>query len=567
MPRYALIVGISKYKSGHLSNLSKPAQDAKAIASVLDRYGQFDATPKVLAGEVTCATLVEALRTFLEKQAVNGDAFIYFTGHGISVPDKLGGESQGYLAASDTEVRMRAGQVSSSDNAISFTSLNNLIQKSNLSSLVMLLDTCHSGDFVGQAAYGQSFTAINNKSDCLLIAACRDFEEALAKKSEDHSLFTDALLKALVAENADRRTGAVTSGRLVAELISTLKGSPQEPEAYGKGLGLKIIEFPPEERVAAAAHNSGKESAVLTTKIPTVPRQMPPLPDHFVERPEKQQEVKADLLCKGTKVGTLVVRAIYGLGGIGKSVLAAKLARDPDVQSHFADGILWVTLGQQPDILPLLSGWIQALGDNDYKPTAVESASNHLRTLLYDKCVLLVVDDVWNPAHLEPFRVGGESSCVLVTTREARISGAHLHQLDVMSPEQSLELMTQKLSETLSDSARQQALSFAERVGYLPLALELAASQIEDGVTWRELVEDFQSEIARLEILDIYGKIEMPDEEKRRKYSLLACFNLSLKQLSSDQLRQFAWLGVIPEDVSLTQEKAATHWQVTRRQD
>ena len=293
---------------------------------------------------------------------------------------------------------------------------------------------------------------------------------------------------------------------------------------------------------------------------------MPPLPDHFVERPEHQHRVKADLLCEGTKAGTLVVSAIYGLGGIGKSVLAAKLARETEIQAHFSDGILWATLGQSPDILPLLSGWIQALGDHDYKPTATESASSHLRTLLYDKRVLLVVDDVWNPEHLEPFRVGGEGSCVLVTTREARISGAHRYDLDVMSPEQSLELMTQKIKEPLSDTAREQALAFAERVGHLPLALELAASQIEDGVTWQELLEDFCAEFVRLESLDVYGQAEMPDEEKRRKYSLLACFNLSLKQLTVEQLRQFAWLGVVPEDASLTQEMAETLWQVTARQ-
>ena len=293
---------------------------------------------------------------------------------------------------------------------------------------------------------------------------------------------------------------------------------------------------------------------------------MPPLPDHFVERPEQQRCVKESLLCEGAAAGTLVISAIYGLGGIGKSVLAAKLAREPDVQNHFLDGILWATLGQNPDILPLLSGWIQALGDNDYKPTATESASNHLRTLLFDKRVLLVVDDVWNPAHLDPFCVGGEGSCVLVTTREARVSGAHRYELDVMSSDQSLVLMTQKLSEPLSDTARQQALTFAERVGYLPLALELAASQIEDGVTWQELFEYFQDEIVRLESLDTYNQIEMPDDEKRRKYSLLACFNLSLKQLSIEQLRQFAWLGVVPEDVSLTQEMAETLWQVTSRQ-
>ncbi len=227
-----------------------------------------------------------------------------------------------------------------------------------------------------------------------------------------------------------------------------------------------------------------------------MPLQMPPLPDHFVERPEPQNAVKGQLLCED-KVGTLVVSAIYGLGGIGKSVLATKLAHDPEVRDYFADGILWATLGQKPDILPLLSGWIQALGDNDYKPTAVESASNHLRTLLYDKCILLVVDDVWNPVHLEPFRVGGDKGRVLVTTREARIAEARIHSLDVMDEAQALALMTQKISEPLSEAERERAAEFAGRVGYLPLALELAASQIEDGVSWAELLADFARLAAR----------------------------------------------------------------------
>ena len=285
---------------------------------------------------------------------------------------------------------------------------------------------------------------------------------------------------------------------------------------------------------------------------------MPPLPAHFVERPEHQQAVKTQLLCPDTGVGTLVVSAIYGLGGIGKSVLASKLAHDNEVQSRFSDGILWATLGQNPDILPLLSDWIQGLGDYDYKPTAISSASNHLRTLLYDKRALLVVDDVWNPEHLEPFRIGGDGCCVLVTTREAKILDAKRYDLDVMSPDEALELMTQKLSGSLNDQDHQQALTFAERVGYLPLALELAASQIEEEVTWSELLEDLQDEVARLETLDVYGQDEIPDDAKRRKYSLLACFNLSLKQLSGDQLRQFAWLGIVPEDVSLTQQMAET---------
>ena len=302
--------------------------------------------------------------------------------------------------------------------------------------------------------------------------------------------------------------------------------------------------------------------ASLGAQLSAVPRQSPPLPNHFVERPEEEEQIKEYLLSKEKKAGTLSVISIYGLAGLGKSTLVLKLARDADIQQGFSDGILWATLGQNPDILPLLSDWIQELGDFNYKPAVVDSASNHLRTLLYDKRILLVVDDVWNPDHLKPFLVGGEGSCVLVTTRECRISATYRYEMSVMSPEQSLALVTQKLSEPLSGATMQQAQSFAERIGHLPLALELAASQIEGGMTWYELTEAFQAEVARLEVLDVCDQAEMPDDEKRREYSLLACFNLSLRRLSQEQLGYFAWLGVVYEDASLTREMTETLWQV-----
>jgi hypothetical protein len=157
------------------------------------------------------------------------------------------------------------------------------------------------------------------------------------------------------------------------------------------------------------------------------------LPRYFVHRPEVSWDLKARLLEEeGRPSGVLVVSAIYGLGGIGKSTLAAALARAPEVLGRFLDGVLWATLGQQPDVLSLLTGWIQALGDYDFRPTTIEAATAHLRTLLFDKAALLVVDDAWDPDHVLPFLVGGERCRVLVTTREAAIAtavGADLYSL------------------------------------------------------------------------------------------------------------------------------------------
>jgi hypothetical protein len=297
------------------------------------------------------------------------------------------------------------------------------------------------------------------------------------------------------------------------------------------------------------------------------PFQAPPLPLYFVDRPEPCKAVKAYLLEHTPQWhGTLVVSAIQGLGGIGKSVLAAALAHDREVQSRFCDGVLWITLGQQPDILSCLSAWIQDLGDHSYKPTTTSSASAHLRTLLHDKRMLLVVDDVWEPSHAEPFRVGGSNCCVLVTTREARIPGCLRYDLDVMTPEQALALLSHAIQEELTETAIQEELALARAVAYLPLALELAAAQIQDGATWKELLEALQQEIADLDILDIQGFGFESQASKQRNLSLLASFNLSLKRLPPEQLKNFAWLGVLPEDITITEQMAATLWDMSPHQ-
>ncbi|WP_293072084.1 NB-ARC domain-containing protein [Moorena sp. SIO4A5] len=295
--------------------------------------------------------------------------------------------------------------------------------------------------------------------------------------------------------------------------------------------------------------------------------QAPPLPPYYVERPEVSQRLKQILLSQETaKAGTLVVSAIYGLGGIGKSTLAAALAHDKEVQSHFTDGIFWATLGQQPDILSFLSSWIQQLGDYDFKPINTEAASLQLKTLLSDKKALLVVDDVWHPDHVEPFRVGGDGCRVLVTTREAQVKDAVTYDLDVMTPNQSLELLASCLTneitnKKLTNQELEYAETLAKTVGYLPLALELAAAQVRDGISWQELLGELEDLIVGVEALDRLKAEEEPSDAKRKNYSLVASFNLSLKGLfDDDRLKNFAWLGILPEDVTITETMATTLW-------
>lgn len=297
------------------------------------------------------------------------------------------------------------------------------------------------------------------------------------------------------------------------------------------------------------------------------------LPENFVERPKALKAVKEKLLAESDQ--TLVVSAIAGLGGLGKSVLAAALVLDVEVQKRFTDGVLWVTLGQSPDLQPLLGDWIRELDKSKeaFSANTLESASRYLDSLLVERQMLLVVDDVWNAAHAEWFRVGGAGCRVLVTTREAQIEGADYHQLDLMSEEEAIVLVRQKLKRQWRSEQEAEVKAFAKVLGYLPLALDLAANQVRNGLSWAELRSEFEAErrsvamgtgrrSSTLKLLDSCEKWDDLDENQQRKYSLQACFNLSLKRLNSEQLQQFAWLGVLPEDVNLNQQMASVLWNL-----
>jgi len=254
MKRYALVIGIAEYSSSGLNNLEKPPVDAEAVARVLEQYGDFQEVKRLpenwISGDrcevgrtkLTGEVLTEALRNFLLEQAANSEALIYFSGHGIPVLDRLNDEQEGFLATSDCKIEFQGKRIISQQNGISLRSLNKLIDKSKVSSLVVILDCCHAGAFLEKDLVNRTLTAFNSaERDYYLIAACRRAEQAW--EGEDYSIFTEALLKGLAEEKAGSE-GQIICDQVFAVIDAELKGKGQEPIRMGLGRSITLVKYP-----------------------------------------------------------------------------------------------------------------------------------------------------------------------------------------------------------------------------------------------------------------------------------------------------------------------------------
>ena len=114
----------------------------------------------------------------------------------------------------------------------------------------------------------------------------------------------------------------------------------------------------------------------------------------------KSLEVVIVVVVKAAIVGVEFV--VQGMGGIGKSVLAAALARDIEIRRAFPDGIFWVDIGQQPAIVSLQHRLIRELG-GQASFTNQHEGREQLRELIQNRAVLLILDDCWRRENAEAF--------------------------------------------------------------------------------------------------------------------------------------------------------------------
>lgn len=132
-----------------------------------------------------------------------------------------------------------------------------------------------------------------------------------------------------------------------------------------------------------------------------------------------------------------------GDGRRRQSVLAAAIAGATEVQEAFSE-VVWITVGQQPDLLELQHQLAVFTDDHRTLFRSVHQGKLLLRRALAGRSLLLVLDDVWDLKHASFLDVVGERGRVVVTSRNREILvglGAEEIEIEVFASEQARALL------------------------------------------------------------------------------------------------------------------------------
>ncbi len=132
-----------------------------------------------------------------------------------------------------------------------------------------------------------------------------------------------------------------------------------------------------------------------------------------------------DGLIDGTvRTGTVVISAIGGTAGVGKTALALHWAHQ--VADRFPDGQLYVDLrGFGPssvaaDPTAVIHGFLDALGvPGERIPSSLEGSAALYRSMLTGRRVLVVLDNAHDEQQARPLLPGSPGCVALVTSRRS----------------------------------------------------------------------------------------------------------------------------------------------------
>ncbi|MFI6094846.1 tetratricopeptide repeat protein [Lentzea sp. NPDC051213] len=281
---------------------------------------------------------------------------------------------------------------------------------------------------------------------------------------------------------------------------------------------------------------------ILTEAPVLVPEQTGPvhaLPHDVLDFTGRDEELARLLGSVGDPSGsTMVIAAIDGMAGVGKTALAVHAAhrlaaRYPDVQlfidlhAHTADR-------QPTDTAAALSTLLRSVGvASERIPPGLDERAGLWRSTLAGRKALVVFDNVASAAQVRPLLPGGTGCLALITSRRrlTDLESARTLSLDVLPHLQAVALFTRVLGDERHDP--EAVGEVVGLCGHLPLAIRIAAARLRSRPVWT---------VAHLAGRLRAGLSELATGDR----SVATALQLSYRQLTEAQQRLFRLLGLHP---------------------
>jgi DNA-binding SARP family transcriptional activator len=284
------------------------------------------------------------------------------------------------------------------------------------------------------------------------------------------------------------------------------------------------------------------------TAVPGVPRQLPAPPRSFTGRTRELAALDALLASADEQQRTVVITALSGAAGVGKTALALHWAHK--IADRFPDGQLYLNLrgfdpgGAAVPPAEAIRSFLEAFDVHPQRiPTNVDAQVGLYRSLLAERRVLVVLDNGRDSEQLRPLLPTATGCLALVTSRNNLsglivADGAAPLSLDVLSADEAHTLLARRLgSERLA--AEPEAVDEIEQVcGGLPLALAIVAARAAARPDLRliTLTEQLRNARHRLDAFDV-GDATI---------DLRSVFSWSYRALAPEAARLFRLVGVHP---------------------
>lgn len=313
-----------------------------------------------------------------------------------------------------------------------------------------------------------------------------------------------------------------------------------------------------EDEVASLLCEPTAETEEQPTPVasPVQQSNVPSRPPHFLSRDVELKAVKEKILAE-----TVRLVGVWGMSGIGKSVLAAELGRDEEVRYAFPDGVFWLNIGKEPAITRQQLWLAEELGDSSPGFKDEQQGKERLSKLLVNQGCLLILDDVWQAQDAKIFVDALGSHCkMLITTQDAGLITALRaveHRLEELQDLQARVLLANwagQHPETLPSGAH----DVQEECGNLPLALSLCGAMVYDGTPWSDLLEALRE--ADLSFIE---KEQFPYYLNPNVFKALKVSVDALGRTNPHWEKHYLELAVFQVDEAVPEATIQTLWQHT----